>query len=83
MERCYIGTKIVRAEPMTQLVAQHDGLLRADTVVEIGPDGISAAGYKVVYEDGYTSWSPRETFERAYRLVTPSELALMYLGSHP
>lgn len=23
-------------------------------------------GYKVVYSDGYTSWSPKETFEAAY-----------------
>lgn len=24
-------------------------------------------GYKVVYADGYTSWSPKEAFEEAYR----------------
>lgn len=24
-------------------------------------------GYKVRYPDGYVSWSPKETFERAYR----------------
>lgn len=30
-------------------------------------------GYKVVYEDGYTSWSPKDTFERAYRKVTLAE----------
>lgn len=24
-------------------------------------------GYKVVYEDGYTSWSPKDAFEKAYR----------------
>ena len=24
-------------------------------------------GYKVVYEDGYTSWSPKEVFEAAYK----------------
>ena len=23
-------------------------------------------GYKVVYEDGYTSWSPKEVFEKVY-----------------
>lgn len=34
-------------------------------------------GYKVVYEDGYTSWSPRATFERAYRRVTGAERALI------
>lgn len=32
-------------------------------------------GYAVVYEDGYRSWSPKETFERAYRLVTDAEKA--------
>ena len=25
------------------------------------------AGYKVVYEDGYESWSPAEAFDKAYR----------------
>lgn len=24
-------------------------------------------GYQVIYEDGYTSWSPADVFERAYR----------------
>ena len=24
-------------------------------------------GYKVVYPDGYVSWSPQEVFEKAYR----------------
>ena len=26
-------------------------------------------GYKVVYPDGYESWSPKEVFEAAYRLT--------------
>lgn len=26
-----------------------------------------AEGYRVVYKDGYTSWSPKEVFEEAYR----------------
>lgn len=28
-----------------------------------------AEGYRVVYADGYTSWSPKEAFEQAYRLT--------------
>ena len=28
-------------------------------------------GYGVKYEDGYTSWSPKETFEAAYRTSEP------------
>ena len=30
-------------------------------------------GYKVMYPDGYISWSPKEQFEIAYREVTDSE----------
>ena len=35
------------------------------------------AGYKVRYEDGYTSWSPKEVFERCYRIITNSEIKLI------
>lgn len=31
-------------------------------------DGL--AGYRVVYEDGYTSWSPASVFQEAYRLTS-------------
>ncbi len=34
-------------------------------------------GYNVVYEDGYTSWSPKGVFERCYRQVSRSEQALI------
>lgn len=30
-----------------------------------------------VYEDGYRSWSPKEAFEHAYRLVSAGELGLL------
>lgn len=50
----YIGTKIVQA----RLVFDHPGSPRhLDT----------PPGYEVVYEDGYTSWSPKDVFEKAYR----------------
>lgn len=29
----------------------------------------AADGYKVVYPDGYVSWSPKEVFEEAYRPI--------------
>jgi hypothetical protein len=35
------------------------------------------AGYKVVYPDGYASWSPKATFEAAYREVSPEEATLV------
>lgn len=34
-------------------------------------------GYQVIYPDGYVSWSPKETFETAYRRITPGEKALI------
>jgi hypothetical protein len=34
-------------------------------------------GYRVIYPDGYESWSPKATFEQAYREVTPEEKALL------
>lgn len=51
----YIGTKIVEAEPQE---------LRYKN--EAGVD-ICEEGYKVRYQDGYESWSPKGVFEEAYR----------------
>ena len=65
----YIGTKIVKAEPAVRIespmgnrrvvpLAQHPITCLADKV---------DLGYKVVYGDGYESWSPAAMFEAAYR----------------
>lgn len=51
----YIGTKIIHAEPESRPMSD-------------GSNG-EVDGYKVVYPDGYTSWSPKATFEEAYRPV--------------
>jgi hypothetical protein len=69
----YIGTKIVQAEPM-------DAATFARTVRPIpgvAPDA-GAAGYRVRYDDGYVSWSPRDVFERCYRPLTVDEQRLMH-----
>jgi hypothetical protein len=34
-------------------------------------------GYRVVYPDGYVSWSPKATFEECYRPVNLSEQAII------
>ena len=34
-------------------------------------------GYKVLYPDGYVSWSPKAVFEEAYREVSDGERALL------
>ena len=69
--KCYIGTKIVRAEP------QNEPPRGGDSVLMVDEFGKTREGYKVVYEDGYVSWSPKETFERAYREVTDQERKLL------
>ena len=58
----YIGTKIVQAEPAYRV----DG--NVFVKANIAPCGVDIEdGYKVVYPDGYESWSPKDVFEDAYR----------------
>lgn len=54
----YIGVKIIKATP-----AEQHTCTTSDC-----KEGIE--GYKVVYEDGYTSWSPKSVFEEAYTEVS-------------
>lgn len=39
-------------------------IVKAEPMAKDGKDG-----YKVVYPDGYVSWSPKEVFEKAYRTL--------------
>ena len=54
--KMYIGTKIIQAEPCKAW--------KDDQMNKEGDEG-----YKVEYEGGYTSWSPKDVFEKAYRLI--------------
>jgi hypothetical protein len=65
----YVGTKIVRAEPMTreQFEADHRSLSERLTDKEIIHEG-----YLVKYSDGY-NWLPKRVFEDMYRPLSPSE----------
>jgi hypothetical protein len=56
----YIGVKIITGEPMTAIEFN-------DNVRPLKYLGDSQEGYKVTYEDGYVSWSPKDVFENAYR----------------
>ena len=71
-EKLYIGTKIITAYPMDEDIFKiYKGkTLSVEDAMKARP------GYKVTYPDGYESWSPKETFETAYREVTDSEKAL-------
>lgn len=61
----YIGTKLVQATPAIRkggkVYLPTDAIPRTMEVTE--------KGYKVVYEDGYESWSPKDVFEKAYKVA--------------
>ena len=65
--KVYIGTKVIRAEPMS-----NEDWLRSQNKWQEGQE-TAGDGYKVQYEDGYFSWSPKQVFERCYREVTEQE----------
>ena len=67
----YIGTKIVLAEPMDECTFLTS--IKGEDV----KNRETRAGYLVIYEDNYRSWSPKETFERAYRPLTGREISLV------
>lgn len=67
----YIGTKIVNAIPMDEctFLTRFKGQDTTNRETQLG--------YLVKYEDGYDSWSPKEVFERSYRLITGAEKRLI------
>jgi hypothetical protein len=69
--KSYIGCKIIQAEKMTQ------GAFLDEKEAPVPTEAVGRKGYKVKYPDGYTSWSPKEAFELAYRKITDSEKELI------
>ena len=65
--KLYIGTKMVKAEPMAKSAAVTKGWARSSEGNEDVP------GYHVQYTnpDGsiYDSWSPKDVFEQSYQIV--------------
>ena len=58
----YLGVKVIQAEKCWGL---------DNKCVDANSEhcGREIDGYKVVYEDGYISWSPKDVFEKAYKEV--------------
>jgi len=71
--KLYVGTKLIRGAPMDECTFLDT--YKGKTCEDGTP---SRAGYLVIYPDGYKSWSPKQTFEDAYREVTQAEKALFY-----
>ena len=64
----YIGTKEVQAEPIT-LGEFIEKFKRSPYESDPRMHDNNEQGYLVKYEDGYQSWSPKETFEKSYRVM--------------
>jgi len=72
----YVGTKLIRAQPMDAMEFQ----------IQHGDRGLAdfenQPGYEVTYageqpsDPVYVSWSPKAVFENAYRKVTEAERKL-------
>lgn len=71
--KLYIGTKIIKAVPMDKAVydLEKKNDYNKEQITEF-----NQPGYQVVYEDGYTSWSPKDIFERCYREISESEIGM-------
>lgn len=73
----FIGTKIVKAEPAYRFTGvkpdyKAPGQIGSEETMALLEDSgweiiDKEEGYKVRYEGGYESWSPKEVFEAAYR----------------
>lgn len=70
----YIGTKLILATPAIRkggrIYLPTDAIPKTMELVE--------EGYKVVYEDGYESWSRKDVFEKTYH-VADTPLDRMYI----
>lgn len=66
----YIGTKVVQAEPAFRVSAGNIKNVIHPKTYPVPEDRTGQTwedGYKVVYPDGYVSWSPKDVFEDAYQ----------------
>ena len=71
----YIGTKIVKAEPMN--LGDYNNYRGWNIPEDEDPE---KEGYLVKYPDDYVSWSPKEIFEEAYVRTENNKLAITAKG---
>ena len=71
----YIGTKIVKAEPMN--LGDYNNYRGWIIPEDEDPE---KEGYLVKYPDDYVSWSPKEIFEEAYVRTENNKLAITAKG---
>lgn len=69
----YIGCKLVEATPAVRF---RNGDLFNGEIKDLPNNkrGLwCEEGYRIVYEGGYESWSPKDVFEKSYIKVAPNE----------
>ena len=66
----YIGTKMIEACPAYRCTYPGGMVFYAGEGDIIPTECKIQEGYRVRYEDGYLSWSPKAVFEEAYRETT-------------
>lgn len=64
MLKRYVGVKLVDAEPMN--LGEYNKMRGWKIPEDENP---KEEGYKIMYPDGYVSWSPKEIFEKFYMQV--------------
>ena len=62
MKKTYIGTKTVKAEPMSAECANSMGY-------RVPAKLMGTMGYEIEYEDGYKSWCPKDVLEKHYKVA--------------
>lgn len=73
----YIGTKLIEAEPAYRCTDGSGKVVITPHPEEAFPNYPSIEdGYRVRYQDGYVSWSPKAVFEEAYRPTTGMSFGL-------
>lgn len=83
----YTGTKTVKACPMS--LGEAEKVLGRKIETSAVENREESEGYLVEYEDGYRSWSPKDVFDKAYRvcethvdrmLIEKNEVETRYLN---
>lgn len=71
MEKFYLGSKLVQAWPAVRITTRDGKFEYAEIGDVVDPNAQKVEeGYRVQYDDGYRSWSPKAVFERSYRTTT-------------
>ena len=68
MFKKYRSIKIVSADEMSYHLAGQNGLIRGYDNSKNDEDG-----YRVIYDKGYESWSPKDVFEDGYIEIDDKE----------